>query len=193
MTISLPTVVVIGGGDLRLNATFGIDRYVVSLAGRASPKAVFFGPSKMETFFSRVYADMLGCRLLGQDQLDSAEIIYIGGMPEPEALTDILRAGKRGAVLCGLGEAAGIFFPTVIRAVFCPHYDENQDFDRQMIGRRLPALGIDNHCAMVFLGDSFRIVQSRPDARAFKIEDYNGFVVRKIIDNQDYRAVGELF
>ncbi|MCL2433321.1 MAG: hypothetical protein FWD16_02225 [Clostridia bacterium] len=192
MIISLPTIVVVGGGDLRHNATFGIDRYTVSLAGRAAPQTVFIGPDDMAASFTRVYADMLGCRVAGIDSLDHADIVYIAGMPQPDTLPEILRAGKRGAVICGLGEAAGIFFPTVIRAVFCPHYDENQDFDRQMIGRRLPALGVDNHCAMVFMGDSFRIVQSRPEARAYKIADYNGFVVRKLLDNQEYRPVGEL-
>jgi len=192
MTIPLSTAVVIGGGDLRRNATFGIDRYVVSLAGRAAPKAVFFGTADLAACFSRVYADMLGCRVLTADNLDNADIIYLGGTPQPEVLSAVLSAGKRGAVVAAHGDAAGIFFPTIIRAVYCPHYEENADFDRHMIGRRLPALGVDNHCALVFMGDSFRIVQSHPDARAYKIADYNGFVVRRVIDNQEYRPVGEL-
>ncbi|MDA8100241.1 MAG: peptidase E [Nitrospiraceae bacterium] len=126
-------VISIGGGSLRKLQTLPIDRYIVKLAGKRSPKALFIptasGDDKeyCETF-DRAYGTLLGCRtdhlLLYRNPSDrkaaarkiaAADIIYVGGGNTLRMMRMwrklgidrmLLQAGRKGTVLAGLSAGA---------------------------------------------------------------------------------------
>jgi dipeptidase E len=126
-------VIAIGGGSLKKLETLIIDRYIVKLAGKRAPRALFIptasgdDPEYCDTF-DRVYGGLLGCRterlLLyrrpeerkdADRKIASADIIYVGGgntlrmmrMWRKLGIDRLLvRAGRKGTVLAGLSAGA---------------------------------------------------------------------------------------
>jgi dipeptidase E len=64
---TVPHIVAIGGGEIKDNETFPIDRHIVAATGRKRPRALFLPTASgdaagyIETFH-RVYGEQLGCR-----------------------------------------------------------------------------------------------------------------------------------
>ena len=90
-------IVAIGGGEIRSRETLPIDKFIVDLAGKKSPKALFVPTASSDAkgycnTFDEIYGKELGCRtehllLLNrhknrsqiQEMILGADIIYVGG------------------------------------------------------------------------------------------------------------------
>jgi dipeptidase E len=126
-------IIAIGGGSLKKKQTLPIDRYIVKLAGKKRPRALFIptasgDPQDYCESFNRVYGALLGCRtdhllLYGRPEdrtgaarkIASADVIYVGGGNTLRMMKMwrrfgidrmLIRAGRRGAVLAGLSAGA---------------------------------------------------------------------------------------
>jgi dipeptidase E len=90
-------IVAIGGGSLKKKETLAIDRYIVKLTGKESPRALFVptassDPGDYCEAFDHIYGVLLGCRtdhlllykkpedrLAAARKINSADLIYVGG------------------------------------------------------------------------------------------------------------------
>jgi dipeptidase E len=126
-------IVAIGGGSLKKKRTLSLDRSIVKLTGKKSPRALFIPTASNDEqeyceAFDRVYGNMLGCRtdhlLLYRRPEDraaaamkirSADLIYVGGgntlrmmkMWRSLGIDKMLvKAGHQGTVLAGLSAGA---------------------------------------------------------------------------------------
>ena len=126
-------IISIGGGSLKKRETLPIDRAIVKLAGRKSPRALFIPTASGDSqeyceSFDRIYGDLLGCRTdhlllfrrpgdraAAAGKIGSADLIYVGGGNTLRMMTlwrrlgidkMLTRAGKQGTVLAGLSAGA---------------------------------------------------------------------------------------
>jgi len=126
-------IIAIGGGSLKKKQTLEIDEFIVELAGKKHPRALFIptasnDPRNYCDAFNRIYGDVLGCRtdnlLLYRKPEDraaaarkirSADLIYVGGgntlrmmrMWRELGVDKLLvKAGQQGTVLAGLSAGA---------------------------------------------------------------------------------------
>ncbi len=126
-------IIAIGGGSLKKKQTLPIDRYIVQLTGKKSPRALFIPTASVDPpdyceAFDLVYGELLGCRTdsllfyrrLGDraaaaGKIRSADLIYVGGgntlrmmkMWRRLGIDKLLvKAGKQGKVLAGLSAGA---------------------------------------------------------------------------------------
>nr|WP_230390698.1 Type 1 glutamine amidotransferase-like domain-containing protein [Reinekea sp. G2M2-21] len=130
-------IVAIGGGELRLEQTLPIDRFIVDLTGKPQPNALFLPTASQDSAgycetFRNVYGKTLGCqveflclsqpRLTKEDieqRIANADLVYVGGgntrlMMQRWHETGVdhllLEAGQRGCVLSGLSAGAICWF-----------------------------------------------------------------------------------
>jgi dipeptidase E len=126
-------IISIGGGSLKKKQTVPIDQYIVNLAGKKSPRALFIptasnDPEDYCESFDRVYGEMLGCRTdhlllyrrpedraTAAKKIKSADLIYVGGGNTLRMMTMwrklgidrlLIKAGEQGTVLAGLSAGA---------------------------------------------------------------------------------------
>ena len=126
-------IVAIGGGELKDRETLQIDKFIIELTGKHSPKALFIptasgDDAKYCSTFDRIYGALLGCRtdhlrLLScvkdrkqaEDKILRAHLVYVGGgntlrmmrLWRKLGIDRILKtAGKQGTVLAGLSAGA---------------------------------------------------------------------------------------
>ena len=126
-------IVAIGGGEIKDRETLKIDRFIVDLAGKSSPKALFVPTASGDAegycdTFDRIYGRLLGCRtghlLLLKNKIDleaiqdailSADIIYVGGGNSLRMMRRwrqlgvdgfLKSAGEQGTILAGLSAGA---------------------------------------------------------------------------------------
>ncbi len=126
-------IIAIGGGSLKKRQTLPIDRSIVKLTGKKSPRALFIPTASEDdeeycTAFDRVYGDLLGCRTdhlllyrrpgdraAAGKKIRSADLIYVGGGNTLRMMKMwrslgidrmLVRAGRRGKVLAGLSAGA---------------------------------------------------------------------------------------
>jgi len=132
----------------------------------------------------------------------------------------LLAAQRRGAILAGSSAGAicwyafghsdsmGFYNPDdwdyirvkglgIIPATCCPHVmaeDRIRHFQR-MIGRRGgTGIGIDNDCAIAWIGNTYRVLTARRDAKAFRVVRNRGRVITTVIEHaQEPRPAVELF
>ncbi len=79
-----------------------------------------------------------------------------------------------------------------IDAIHCPHYhaeQREQDFARMMAkrhpGQALPGIALDNSAALQLLGDRYRLLTFRPEARGYKVYKKDGKVVEEEIEQRE--------
>jgi dipeptidase E len=126
-------IIAIGGGSLKKKQTLPIDRVIVQLAEKKSPRALFIPTAsgderKYCEAFDRVYGELLGCRtdhlLLyrrpgdrkeAARMIGSADLIYVGGGNTLRMMKMwrrlgidkmLIKAGQRGVVLAGVSAGA---------------------------------------------------------------------------------------
>ena len=126
-------IIAIGGGSLKKKQTLPIDRYIVKLAGRMSPRALFIPTATNDDegycgAFDRIYGDLLGCRTdhlllyrrpgdraAAAGKIKAADLIYVGGGNTLRMMKmwrrfgidkQLINAGRSGAVLAGLSAGA---------------------------------------------------------------------------------------
>jgi len=126
-------IIAIGGGSLKKKETLKIDRFIVGLSKKSSPRALFIPTANNDSeeycrTFDHIYGDLLGCRtehlLLYRRPADrtaaaakirAADIIYVGGGNTLRMMTfwrklgiDRLleQAARQGTILAGLSAGA---------------------------------------------------------------------------------------
>jgi len=126
-------IIAIGGGSLKEKQTLPIDSFIVRLAGRKKPRALFIPTASNDLqdyceAFDRIYGDLLGCstdhlllyrrpgdRNSADRKIWSADLIYVGGGNTLRMMKMwrrigidklLINAGKRGTVLAGVSAGA---------------------------------------------------------------------------------------
>ena len=126
-------IVAIGGGEIGDRETLRIDKFIVELAGKRTPKALFVPTASGDaagycSTFDRIYGTLLGCRtdhlrLLhhaddrkrAEDKILWADLIYVGGGNTLRMMKlwrrlgvdrSLILAGKQGSVLAGVSAGA---------------------------------------------------------------------------------------
>lgn len=84
-----------------------------------------------------------------------------------------------------------------IDALHCPHYDvepfRKEDLKRMMKSTSKVAIALDNCTALEVIDDTYRIIQSKPGAKAHKIYWKRGeYVIQEIKPNDTPRSIREL-
>lgn len=126
-------IIAIGGGSLKKKETLPIDRTIVKLTGKKSPRALFIPTASGDSreycrTFERIYGGLLGCRTdhlllykrsgdraAARRKIKAADLIYVGGGNTLRMMKVwrrmgidkmLITAGKRGTVLAGLSAGA---------------------------------------------------------------------------------------
>ncbi len=126
-------IIAIGGGSLKKKQTLSLDRFIVRLTGRKSPRALFIPTASGDDeeycrAFDRIYGAMLGCRTdhlllyrrpedrtAAAKKIGAADLIYVGGGNTLRMMKTwrrfgidrlLIRAGRRETVLAGLSAGA---------------------------------------------------------------------------------------
>ena len=128
---------------------------------------------------------------------------------------DIVLAGVSAGAICwfnyGHSDSMAFYHPDswkyvrvrglgLIDAFGCPHFDSetsgkkrNLDFQNMIQKHGGTGIGIDNNCALEFLGDGFRVISSQPSAGAYKLYSDRGKVtVEQIQRSQEYLPISSL-
>jgi dipeptidase E len=135
--LRVPTIVAIGGGELRERETLPIDREIVRLTGKQCPRALFVPTASSDAegycdTFRAVYGGELGCTtdvLWLYERFDSpadaerrlaaADLVYVGGGNTLKMMRRWRRLGidrmmidawRRGAVMSGVSAGAICWF-----------------------------------------------------------------------------------
>jgi dipeptidase E len=133
----LPTIVAVGGGEIAEGETLAIDREIIRLSGRTSPRALFVPTASSDAVgywdtFRGYFGDQLGCttdvlwlirerpsRREIEKKILSADFVYVGGGNSLRMLrrwrflgVDAVfgRAYRQGVVLSGISAGALCWF-----------------------------------------------------------------------------------
>ena len=123
-------------------------------------------------------------------------------------------AYNRGIVLCGVSAGAICWFAHghsdsmsfydpdgwsyirvkgmgLIDAFACPHYDSEtagvkrqQDFHNMVKKHGGMGIAIDDHCAIEFIDDEYRLITSKPGAGAYRVYRRGGQIVREEVERR---------
>jgi len=86
----------------------------------------------------------------------------------------------------------------LINALHCPHYDVEkyrQKHLKQMMKKtyKIISIALDNCCAIEIIDDKYRILKSKPNAKAYKIYWKNGkYIKQEIISNKKFEDLNLL-
>lgn len=84
----------------------------------------------------------------------------------------------------------------LIDAMHCPHYNEDkreEDFSEKILEYDEIGIAIDNNCAIEFKYDSYIVHKTDVTAKAYKVYQYNGEIIREELTNTtEYRSIREL-
>jgi dipeptidase E len=130
-------IIAIGGGSLKKKETLPIDRHVVALTGKKSPRALFIPTASGDRedyceSFDRIYGELLGCgtdhlllyrrpadRFRAAAKIKTADLIYVGGGNTLRMMKFwrrlgidrlLIKASRRGTVMAGLSAGAICWF-----------------------------------------------------------------------------------
>jgi dipeptidase E len=143
-------------------------------------------------------------RKLGVDRLLQAA--YEGG---------VVLAGVSAGAICwfnyGHSDSMAFYHPNdwryirvrgmgLVGALACPHFDgetagvkRSQDFKDMIWKHGGIGMAMDNHCALVFIDDGFKVMTSRAGAGAYKIyREDTGVIVEEIVKSPALRPVSTL-
>jgi dipeptidase E len=126
-------VIAIGGGSLKKKETLPLDRFIVKLAGKKFPRALFIptasgDPEDYCEAFDRIYGGLLGCRTdhlllfrmppdreAAARKIRSADLIYVGGGNTLRMMklwrklgidNMLVNAAREGTILAGVSAGA---------------------------------------------------------------------------------------
>jgi len=75
-----------------------------------------------------------------------------------------------------------------IDGIYCPHYNEDyrtSDFDNRILQEDAIGIAVENNCAIEIKDDYFKIHKSDQNAKAFKIYNLDGQLVKEELTNTD--------
>lgn len=86
----------------------------------------------------------------------------------------------------------------LIPVLHCPHYDAELGRRPELLSlmetQHGIALALDNCAAIEIIDDTYRIITSRPGAKAYKVYRKNGVVIEEIIEQSiEFRNIDEIF
>ena len=77
----------------------------------------------------------------------------------------------------------------LINALFCPHYDFEEDRKPRLksMMKKVPgiAIAVDNCCAIEIIADKYRIISSKPSANAYKVYWSRGDFHEEVIEKKE--------
>src|SRR3989344_125379 len=89
----------------------------------------------------------------------------------------------------------------VLKGIHCPHFDSEtlgvkrrknfEDMIRKIGGF---GIGVDDGCAIEFVGNTYRVITSKPHAKAYKVYNRNGDIVTEEIEQKkEFTNISELY
>jgi len=89
----------------------------------------------------------------------------------------------------------------LIKGIHCPHFNgatngvkRKKDFQNFMKKYSKMGIAIDNHCAMEFIGDKYKVLSVRKDSNAYKVYKKKGKIItEEIPKDKKYRPIKELY
>lgn len=154
-------------------------------------------------------------------QILSSDIVFIGGGNVKTLMSEIEKhhlqaifeeALEQGVVMAGMS-AGGLCWGKSyltnsdevldcmnhIKMPIYPHYnkasyqDTRRRFEAYLKSHHLSGLAIDNNVALHLQGDTFRVISSEPEAKAYILAFKNNKLIKKILKNDGiYRPLSEL-
>ncbi len=240
------SIVAIGGGEIKHHETLSIDKEIIKLSGKKTPKVLFIPTASSDEQeyiknFISYYGEKLECyvdvlRLINQKiaieeiskKILSSDIIYVGGGNTLKMMTLWRKLGvdvvlqdayKNGIILSGVSAGAICWFrygqsdsrrfknPAaplikvrglgIINGLLCPHYHSKKYSTGRVASLKEImqktsgiALAIDDFCALVVVGNTYKIVSSQKNAYAYKVYWSNDkFFCKKIEPGLDFRSI----
>ncbi|MDE1547791.1 peptidase E [Jeotgalibaca caeni] len=84
----------------------------------------------------------------------------------------------------------------LIDAMHCPHYNEDnreEDFNQKILDYGEVGIAIENNCAIEVKGPSYLIHKSQPQAKAYKLFQEDGEVIKEELENtKEYKPIEDL-
>jgi dipeptidase E len=156
-----------------------------------------------------------------KDKILSADIIYVGGGNTAKMMetwkskhidTYLVEAYNKGIILSGLSAGSICWFEYghsdsfmeetgeysvvkglgILPGLHCPHYNERPEFDKLMASQEVPALAIDNNCAVVFQDSHYRVIKSVDSANAYIFTSNNCSVSKRVLNNIEFEPMENL-
>lgn len=145
-----------------------------------------------------------------KEKVLNSDIIYIGGGNTRFMLSEwekvnlkniLMEAYNKGIVVSGFSAGSYCWFKYnyemiegfgLINAIICVHYEDKneekrKEFYNNIKETNLPGIALDNGVAMKYTDDSFEIIKSIEEAKAFKISYINDkFVEEELFENKTY-------
>lgn len=85
----------------------------------------------------------------------------------------------------------------ILQGIHCPHYNEDnrvEDFTGMVKGGGLSGIAVDNHCAIIYKDNEYKVISTRAEAKAYRVIDSEqGVIVTEIGEQPDYRPLNELY
>jgi len=157
-----------------------------------------------------------------KEKILSADIIYVGGGNTAKMMDawknrqidrHLMEAYNQGTILSGLSagsicwfeyghsdsflEETGAYHPVkglgILPGLHCPHYNERPEFDALMASQEMPALAIENNCAVVFQEGQYKIIKSVDSANAYFFPSKNHGGSKKVLVNAEFESLKNLF
>ncbi|WP_238655456.1 peptidase E [Paenibacillus piscarius] len=84
----------------------------------------------------------------------------------------------------------------ILPGIHCPHYNEDNreaDFLEMVKGMDTTGIAIENHCAIIYKDDRYKVISSREQAKAYKIQEINEqMIVTEIEKYGEYNEIANL-
>lgn len=145
-----------------------------------------------------------------KEKVLNSDIIYIGGGNTRFMLSEwekvnlkniLMESYNKGIVVSGFSAGSYCWFKYnyemiegfgLINAIICVHYEDKseekrKEFYNNIKETNLPGIALDNGVAMRYTDNSFEIIKSIEEAKAFKISYINDkFVEEELFENKTY-------
>lgn len=145
-----------------------------------------------------------------KEKVLNSDIIYIGGGNTRFMLSEwekvnlkniLMEAYNKGIVVSGFSAGSYCWFKYnyemiegfgLINAITCVHYEDKseekrKEFYNNIKETNLPGIALDNGVAMRYTDNSFEIIKSIEEAKAFKISYINDkFIEEELFENKTY-------
>jgi dipeptidase E len=154
-----------------------------------------------------------------QRKITVADLIYVGGGDTVSMLRIwkekgvdrlLMQAYSEGTILSGISAGSICWFEYghdespvtlealgILKGIHSPHFNEEdrqQEFSVMLKGTDLVGVAIDNHCAVIFKDNEYKVITTRDQASAYTLVDENGEIDKKqIVKDKTFRPLNMLY